>query len=329
MPSENTWTISQSQDWADCQPWLVGCNFIPSTAINQLEMWQAETYDPETIDYELSWAASLGFNTVRVYLHDLLWDNSPDGFRVRIDEFLATAAKHDIRPIFTIFDDCWNADFALGKQPKPRPGVHNSGWIQSPGPAIANNPYEWNRLERYVRGLLSAFKDDGRILMWDLYNEPGNSLQGDRSLPLLKAAFEWAWAVRPSQPLTAGLWNDHHSLNEFLLQSCDVITFHHYSDAASLQETITQLKASGRPLVCTEYMARTRGSRFETHLPIFKREGVGCLSWGLVAGKTNTIYAWDSPLDETEPELWFHDIFRKDGTPYSKEEAAFIRQITG
>ena len=322
------WTSEQSWTWFQAQPWLVGCNFIPSNAINQLEMWQIETFDPETIDYELGWAQSLGFNTVRVYLHDLLWDNSSDGFRVRIDQFLRIAAAHAIRPILVIFDDCWNADFALGKQPAPRPSVHNSGWVQSPGVRVVNNRWDWNRLERYVKGLLTAFANDERILLWDLYNEPGNSQQGERSLPLLQAAFEWAWSVRPSQPLSVGVWFDHPDLNAFQLASSDVITFHNYGPAEGLKQQIASLRAFNRPLICTEYMSRGLGSRFETHLPIFKQEKVGCLNWGLVAGKTNTIYAWNTPEGAPEPELWFHDIFRKDGSPYLPAEVAFIRQMT-
>ena len=56
---------------------------------------------------------------------------------------------------------------------------------------------------------------------------------------------------------------------------------------------------------------------------------VGAINWGLVAGKTNTIFAWDTPLpDVAEPSLWFHDIFRSDGTPYSTEEVECIRSLT-
>jgi hypothetical protein len=206
--------------------------------------------------------------------------------------------------------------------------VHNSGWAQSPGINVVNSPLEWNRLERYVKGLLTAFRDDERILLWDLYNEPGNSHQGEKSLPLLQAVFEWAWSARPSQPLSAGLWFDNQVLNDFLLHASDVITFHNYNASDSLEAQIDQLKPHGRPLICTEYMARPASSRFETHLPIFKRERVGCINWGLVAGKTNTIFAWNMPLDAPEPPLWFHDIFRKDGTPYKQDEVDFIRRMT-
>lgn len=44
--------------WEDC--WYFGANFIPSTAINQLEMWQKETFDPTTIDRELGFARKIG-----------------------------------------------------------------------------------------------------------------------------------------------------------------------------------------------------------------------------------------------------------------------------
>jgi hypothetical protein len=325
--SEIRWTADQANDWYRKQPWLIGCNFTPSTAINQLEMWQDATFDPATIDRELGWAADLGMNAVRVYLHDLVWQADAEGFKRRIDRFLDLAARKDIQALFVLFDDCWNTDPKLGKQPEPIPGVHNSGWMQSPGSKVVTDPGGWERLEDYVKGVLAAFAADERILMWDLYNEPGNNGLGDRSLPLLQAAFGWARAARPQQPLTAGVWYDNQALIDFQLEASDVITFHNYNDASSLAEQIHHLKALGRPVICTEYMARTRGSRFATHLPIFKQERVGCFNWGLVSGKTQTIYPWGSPPGEPEPEVWFHDIFRRDGTPFDGAEVELIKQL--
>ncbi|MBN1402794.1 MAG: cellulase family glycosylhydrolase, partial [Anaerolineae bacterium] len=312
------------------QPWLVGCNFIPSTAINQLEMWQADTFDPATIDRELGWAADLGMNTVRVYLHDLAWQTDPAGFMARLDQFLAIAAGRGIRPLLTIFDDCWNDDPQPGPQPAPKPGVHNSGWVRSPGSVVVRDPSRWRRLEAYVGAVVGALADDERVLMWDLYNEPGNSGMGADSLPLLKAACDWARAADPSQPLTVGWWRaDLAELNALQLAASDVISFHHYQSPQSLVALIAALRTHGRPLVCTEYMARRNGCTFATHLPIFRRERIGCYNWGLVAGKTNTIYAWDEPHPEGEPPLWFHDIYRADGTPYRRDEVALIRELTG
>jgi hypothetical protein len=322
------WSKEKANRWYEELPWLVGCNFVPSSAINQLEMWQADTFDPETIDRELGWAADIGFNTIRVYLHDLAWEADADGFRERIDHFLGIAVQKGIKPLFVLFDDCWNANPQIGPQPEPLPSIHNSGWLQSPGLGIVNNPDTWERLERYVVDIVGTFAQDKRILLWDLYNEPGNNKNGEKSLPLVKEAFEWARSANPSQPLSIGVWADLPKLNEFQLAASDVITFHNYEPAGHLARQIAQLGQYGRPLICTEWMARTRGSLVETNLPIFWQENVGCINWGLVAGKTNTIWQWGTPAGAPEPDPWFHDLFRPDGTPYSEKEIALFKKLT-
>jgi len=337
----NRWSTEKANAWYARQPWLVGCNFIPSSAVNQLEMWQAKTFDPGTIDRELGWAAGIGFNTIRTYLHDLAWGADADRFKRRLDQFLGIAIGHGIRPILVIFDDCWNPKPKTGPQPAPSPGVHNSGWVQSPGQAVVNHgPSAWARLESYVQDLLGTFAQDERILLWDLYNEPGNRGNGDKSLPLVQSVFEWARAANPSQPLSVGVWFENKKLNDFQLGASDVITFHNYNAAQDLERQIAELKTHGRSLICTEWMARTRGSLVSTNLPVFARERVGCLNWGLVAGKTNTIYSWRRPLDSlnpakwfrdktAEPKVWFHDLFRTNGTPYDPAEIALFKKLTG
>ena len=333
------WSKEKANEWYVRQPWLVGCNFIPSNAINQLEMWQAETFDPVTIERELSWAAEIGFNTVRTYLHDFVWQADPERFKERINLFLDIASRHGIRPILVIFDDCWNPDPKLGVQPAPKPATHNSGWVQSPGHAVVNQGASaWDRLERYVKDIIGTFAQDKRILLWDLYNEPGNR-NGEKSLPLVEASFGWARSVNPSQPLSVGIWFKNKKFNDFQLAASDVITFHNYEPAAHLERQIAELKSHGRPLICTEWMARTRGSLVQTNLPVFAREKVGCINWGLVAGKTNTIYAWKTTWDvlnpanwfkgkNAEPSLWFHDLFRIDGTPYDETEIKLFKKLT-
>jgi hypothetical protein len=331
------WPIEKANEWYARQPWLVGCNFIPSSAINQLEMWQAETFDPTTINQELAWAADLGFNTARTFLHDLAWEADPQGFKQRIDQFLDIASRHGIRPMLVIFDDCWNSDPKIGAQPIPKPGVHNSGWLQSPGVAVVNRgPSVWNRLESYVKDIVDSFANDERILLWDLYNEPGNSGNGEKSLRLVQAVFGWARVANPSQPLTVGVWFNNTALNEFQLASSDIITFHHYWEPEKLQREITMLKTYGRPVICTEWLARTTGSLVKTNLPVFARENVGCFNWGLVAGKTNTIYQWKELKPAQEiidrqigPKVWFHDLFCADGTPYDQTEIEIFKKLTG
>lgn len=324
----NQWTPQQAEKWQARQPWVVGCNFLPSTAINQLEMWQAESFDPTTIDRELGWAAKIGMNTVRVYLHDLAYETDPKGFKTRMKRFLTIANKHKIRPLFVFFDDCWNSNPKLGKQPDPKPGIHNSGWVRSPGEEHRSWPKDLPRLETYVTDVLKTFGRDARVWMWDLYNEPGNSGYNEKSMPLLEKVFEWAWKVRPSQPLTVGVWYDNKALNEFQLKHSDIISFHNYNDANNLSNQIKSLKKLGRPVVCTEWMARSNNSLVSTNLPVFHRERVACINWGLVTGKSNTIFPWGSKEGSPEPNPWFHDLFRKDGKPYDQTEVDLFKKLT-
>lgn len=324
------WTLKQAANWQQQNGWLRGCDFIPSTAINQLEMWQKATFDTATIDRELGWAQNIGMNCMRVFLHHLAWQEDKVGFKRRMHTYLSIAAHHHIKTIFVFFDDCWNATYHAGTQPEPKPGVHNSGWVRDPGDLLYQDSTLIDTLHTYVNDILSSFGQDKRVVMWDLYNEPGNSAYGNRSMPLLVKVFQWARANRPSQPLTAGVWNHQLTeLNEYQIQHSDIISYHNYEGPEKHQTVIDSLKRYGRPLVCTEYMARRNNSLFRNIMPILKRENVGAINWGLVTGKTNTKYAWDEPIpDGSEPKLWFHDIFREDGTPYKQSEVDLIRKLT-
>ncbi|AYD47100.1 glycoside hydrolase 5 family protein [Arachidicoccus soli] len=323
------WTVNQANKWYAAHKWLSGADYIPSNAVNQLEMWQADTFSPDLIDKELGLAQGIGFNTMRVFLHSVAWKEDPQGFKERMNKFLAIAAKHGIQPLFVFFDDCWNKEPKAGLQPAPKPGVHNSGWMQDPGQPASENAANFPGLEKYVKDILTTFQHDKRILGWDLYNEPGNSGKGIQSLPLLKAIFTWARAVNPDQPITAGLWDwNFEKLNAFQIANSDIITYHDYEEPPMHLRVIQLLKSFGKPLICTEYMARPRNSRFSNILPMLKKEDVGAINWGFVEGKTNTIYAWDHPIpDGSQPAEWFHDIFRKDFTPYRKDETDLIRKL--
>ncbi len=353
VETNSRWTVAEAKEWHCRQPWIVGCNFLPGSAINQLEMWQAETYDPVAIEKELSWAESLGFNALRVYLHDLVWASDAEGFMKRIDDFLALAQRKGMKVLLVLFDDCHRPDPRLGPQPKPLPGIHNSGWKHSPGQELVRQFHdgtvaasEKERLAAYVHGVISRFADDRRVLMWDLYNEPGQSNNGDRSNELLRATWQWAQEVRPSQPLTSCLEGSVGERNIALnLAQSDVISFHCYQ-GDRLEQLIHsyQHESAGRPVICTEYMARELGTTFQHSLPIFKKYRTGCFNWGLVAGKSQTHFNWQTvkAIDAVEqsgavllpgepipePELWFHDIFRMDGTPFDQREVDFIREIT-
>jgi hypothetical protein len=343
------WSEQQAKDWYGKQGWLVGSNYLPATASNELEMWQADTFDPKRIDLELGWAEGIGLNTMRVFLHDLVWQQDAKGFTQRIDQFLKIAKKHHIKPLFVLFDSCWDPAPQLGPQLPPRPGIHNSRWVQSPGAAALEDPAQYPRLEAYVKGVVKVFGKDDRVLAWDVWNEPDNTNHGSygsqepadkvqRVETLLPQVFRWAREAGATQPLTSGVWKGDWSSPEKLgaaekiqLENSDVISFHNYDKPDEFEKRVKSLQAYQRPLICTEYMARGNGSTFEGTLPIAKREHVGAINWGLVAGKAQTFLPWDSwehPYTDREPAVWFHEIFRTDGEPYRKDETELIRQLS-
>lgn len=345
---KHRWSREKAAEWFEKNGWLTGCNYIPHNAINQLEMWQAETFDPFLIDKELSWAADLGFNTIRVFLHDLLWKQDPAGFLNRIDQFLAIAHKYGIRTMLVLFDAVWDPNPKLGKQPEPKLNVHNSGWVQSPGYAVLNDVSKYDELQSYVQGVVSRFKDDERVLIWDLFNEPDNmnlasykddhyvQKKADLSMQLLRKTIQWVRAINPSQPITMAPWQfdatDHSkltALDNYMFTHSDIISFHCYENRELLRNRILTLQQYNRPLLCTEYMARPFGSTFHNVLPILRHYNVGCYNWGLVAGKTQTHCPWDSWEKQyhKEPELWFHDIFRSNGEAYDQQEVDFLKKF--
>lgn len=329
---DSRWSEARAREWYAKQGWLRGCNFQPSSAINQLEMFQAETFDTVTIDRELGWAEELGFNVMRVYLHHLLWTSDKEGFKKRLDTYLSISSKHKIKTLFVFFDDCWNDTAWVGKQPDPKPGIHNSGWVRDPGTMLYKHPDTVRTLEAYVKDIMTTFKDDKRILLWDLYNEPGNSGHGMKSFDLLKAVFKWAREVDPSQPVSVGIWmNDGNltAMNAFQLENSDIITYHNYSAIDNHRHMVDTLRKYNRPLICTEYMARRTNSTFQNIMPFLKSENIGAINWGFVSGKTNTIFAWDTPIKHgKEPKLWFHDIYRKDKSPFSEDEISFLKKTS-
>ncbi len=326
---ETRWSVERANTWYAKHKWITGANFIPSTAINQIEMWQAETFDAYTIEKELGWAKKLGFNTMRVFLHSVAWNADPIGFKRRVDNYLSISDKLGIKTMFVIFDDVWNGDPKPGKQPSPKPGIHNSGWMQDPGHKQSSDSTQFRALEKYVKDIIGSFKNDERILAWDLYNEPGNTGKSSSSLPLLKNVFKWAREVNPTQPLTVGIWNwNEEELNVVQFLNSDIITYHNYDVPGGHERVIKMLKLSGRPLICTEYMARTKNSRFSNIMPLLKRENVGAINWGLVEGKTNTIYEWDHPIEDgSQPDEWFHDIYFRNGKPYREDEVNLIIKL--
>lgn len=324
------WPAEHAWEWYRNQHWVCGFNYLPRTAVNSTAMWQEPTFDPPTIEEELTWARAAGFNACRVFVQYLVWEQDAPGLRQRMKRFLEFAGARAIATVFCLFDDCAFS----GKQPypgpqeEPVPGVHNSQWTPSPGHERVVDPGAWPKLEAYVRDLTGYFGRDRRVLFWDLYNEPGNGGMGAKSAPLLKGAFSWARHVDPKQPLTAGSWTNLPAINRVLAENGDILTFHSYEDLNATRARVERLEKLGRPVICTEWMSRVLGSRVATHLPFFKSRGVGCFLWGLVKGRTQTHLPWDHKPGAPEPKRWHHDLFHPDGTPYDPAEIEHIRRAT-
>ena len=353
---EVRWSEERAWQWHKEYGWMIGSNFNPSTSINQLEFWQEDTYDPETIERELEWSAELGMNIHRVYLHNLLWDQDSLGFMKRIENYLEISETKGIKTLFVLLDDCWHPAPKLGKQPEPMPFVHNSWWVQAPGSAILGDSSRHHEVKNYIKGVISHFAEDERVIGWDIYNEPGNvaptqkghnkfAIKGDKdiyTLSLIRKAFKWAREAKPSQPLTSSIWktwekdedwsklDNLSDLSRFIVSNSDIISFHTYGDIKEMKLRVDQLEIYNRPIMCTEYLARGQGSTFQAMLPLLKEKKIAAINWGFVAGKTNTIFPWSSwDIDFTAPpEIWHHDIYMPDKTPYDQEEIDFIKEIT-
>ncbi len=363
------WSAEKANSWYAKQPWLVGCNYYPATAINQIDMWQASTFDPDRIDLELAWAKSIGMNTLRVYLHDLVWADDERGFYERMDKFLDICQRHDLRPFFVFFDDCHYPTPELGDQPLPVREFHNSGWRNCPARDLAvrfsdgkATDEEVERLKGYVQGTMRRFANDPRVLFWELYNEPGRgrgesgnmarkrgskTSMGDRSTRLVQQSWVWAREVNPSQPIASNSAGSVGKGNIAINRAnSDIHSIHSYSPPEQLEELILDYQRDGRPVIVTEWLARTRGSTVQDCLPVMKKHNVGAVNWGFVSGKSGTIWPWSSrngrDLNQErlsgnvvnpgetfpEPELWFHDLLRFDGSPYDAEELSVFKNLT-
>jgi hypothetical protein len=200
----------------------------------------------------------------------------------------------------------------------------------------------------YIHDVIFVFAKDKRVLAWDLWNEPDNGNEasygkGDaadkvaRVTSLLPRVFEFARASMPEQPLTCGLWHGDWSspdkltpIEKIQIENSDVISFHNYGKPEEFEQRLGWLQVYRRPILLTEFMARPLGSTLQAILPLAKKAKVGAYSWGLVAGKTQTYLPWDSwqhPYTDRQPDVWFQDLFRANGQPYSKDELDFLKSI--
>jgi hypothetical protein len=294
-----------------------GVNYVPSNAVNATQMWQ--DFDPATIDLELGFAASLGLNSVRVFIQYVVYERDAAGLLERFAAFLDLAGARGLTVMPVLFDDCWLPEPFLGEQaPEPRPGVHNPFWQSSPGRrrmSLAFRP----ALRRYVEDLLGRFGGDRRIIAWDLYNEPQAR---DASVALLRDVFAWARDIAPSQPLTACWYGTLLS---------DLTSIHFYvsptREPDEAQRTIESATSFGRPVVATEALGRPNHGELHEILPLFEEHGIGWYLWELMIGADQTRYQWPHSPPVAD-DVVFQGLLYPDETPYSDDELQLIRAST-
>lgn len=353
------WTETDAKDWWRARPWVCGFNFLPSTSVNFIEMWHADTFDMEAIERELGWAAEIGFNAIRVNLPFLGWVKDRDGLFDRFDRLMGAAKARGISTAPCLFDDCGfgGEEPVWAAQQDPVPGIHNSRAVASPGRAAVLDPELRSSLQAYVRDVIGSYRDDERVLFWDLYNEPGNRMDFEKrafsqfdadlekhALSLMEQSFASARDISPEAPLSVAAWttplpdSDAHpyqtEIDRSALLHSDIITFHAYWNRKRVAQFIDYLEVLDRPVLCTEWMARQIDSRISDQLELFHDRDVGCFQWGLVKGRTQTWLPWPDDLvrahgGRIDREVWFHDLLDESGQPYDPNELQTIRDLAG
>ena len=349
------WSREQACDWYNNRPWLRGCNFMSSIDANRVEQWQELDFEEhmKVADAELKLAADTGFNTIRLVMEIAVWDAEHDSYMKHLEHYLETAWKYGISSMIVFGNDCMPPKDENWKPVKT--GVQTCDWgyhggrkysqhgrFAQMGYHLLDEPEYEHKFYDMEAEIIDKYKDDPRVCIWDLYNEPGNSHRDSVTMPHLKKYYETAWEIRPSQPLTSGAWRDltkgYGGLSEvekYVLDNSDIISFHNYGDYLTNIKILRFLKTLGRPIICTEWLCRGLHNTVQEIYPLFYLEKVGCYNWGFVAGKYQTYEPWESiwadyaaggarDFDFTK---WFHDLYRPSYRPYDPHEIDLIKEV--
>lgn len=354
------WPKEKAWEWYNAQPWIRGCNYMPASAANRVDQWQelgSEARFAE-VERELALAEKIGFNTLRIVVEHQgfgVWLAEHDGFMARFERMLSIMQKHGLRAIVVLGNDC-SRPKELWKLPKPGVqhydiGYHGGRRVTQHGSnpnAVGFTPLDDPELRpkfyAMCTELMTKYRDDDRILFWNLWNEPGNNNRSRLTMKDMRELFEIAWKIDPKQPLAADIWTanagnkgeGYHPVEKLAGELSDIVSFHLYANYNAQKSTITALRARwGRPMINTEWLARIVGDELRTSYPAFAQERVGAVNWGFVAGKYQTYEPyepmWKNLFEYRNPNAlvtrWYHDLFRPSHHPYDPEEIAIVRHV--
>ena len=346
------WSVERINKWYDAHAWIRGCNYMSADCANRIDQWQSEGFEErfETTKTEIKLMKELGFNSVRLIPEFIVWDEEHDSFFERFDRYLDLLWEHGISSMVVLANDCMPPKNDAWKAPKLGPqhtdwGYHGGrknsqhGVFNAVGYHVLDDEETAVKYFEMVREIVTRYKDDERIIIWDVYNEPGNSNRRELTPKNLKKIFEICREIDPSQPLTCATWSgDGENVPEvekFGLENSDIITYHNYSTFEEHIRVINHLKKLGRPIMNTEWLARCTSNTVFDNFPVFFLERIGCYNWGFVAGKYQTYepyeahWKWyysdkNANVDFTK---WFHDLYRPSLRPYDPRETELIKRF--
>ena len=357
---QGPWTKEKAWAWQDAQPWYRGCNYMPVSAANRVDQWQS--YGSEErfaeVEREFALAKEIGFNAMRLIIEwqgFAVWLQEPDAFRANFERYLALMEKYGLKAFVVLGNDCSRPKFMwtmpkLGEQ-EYDVGYHGGrrktqhGGFSEPGYLIVDEPEYREKFFAFCRELVTKYAHDGRVVMWELWNEPGAGNRGMMSAQILKDLFALCWEIDPDQPLSANLWSrstglvlqgkDPHPVEKLAMDLSDVITYHGYVDIERQVRLCDELaKRWGRPLYNTEWLLRIEGCDFPDNYAFMARRKIGALNWGFVNGKyqTHEPYepCWRTKFEyggRGDPTKWMHDLFRISHHPYDPYEIAVARNV--
>ncbi len=348
------WTEEKANEWYKTKGWLRGCNFIPSVCANRADMWQA--YDCErhfaVAEKELKLCKEIGFNTIRIFLEFNVWLAEHDSFMANLERFITLADSLGISILMGLTSE---AQLPRGGSYIPKKlgeqeyawGYHQGRWPLTEEQK-ALTPYHFAELpevsEKFyemVREVVGKYAQDNRIIVWNVYNEPGVVIR-ERAIPILERMFAECRALDPIQPLCADVYYSYYSYDKIetaaekvALDLSDIISFHSYMAYDLMVPQIKELKKLNRPIFMTEWLSRTSWSTVEDLYPLFYLENIACYCWGFVLGKTQTNEPWEDywnhfysgdPKAKYDFGRWMHDLFRPNYRPYIPEEIELIKR---
>lgn len=353
---DKRWSEERIWKWYRERPWIRGCNFMSSDCANRIDQWQEYGFETrfETAKRELALAAETGMNSIRIIPEFYVWQREHDGFMERFERYIEAADENGISCMVVLGNDCVPpkeealARLHLGEQHVDW-GYHGGrkvsqhGTFGGAGYSLLDDAETAREYYAFVRELVTKYRDDERIIVWDVFNEPGNSNRKSMSLPHLKKFFEIIREIDPIQPLTVGIWSqqtEHEKLLEiekYGLEHSDIISYHSYNDYVDNVKEMNILKKTGRPIINTEWLNRCAHNTVEEMFPLFFLEKIGCYNWGFVAGKYQTYEPWNHVWDDLKENpdsmrdfdftKWFHDLYRPNLHPYNPKEIELMQTI--